>query len=121
VSDKDKERKNVDENVDERKSHRPLSKRRFRAFRFFFFSVFVVFVVVFVVVVAFPPSSFPLSSSSSNDDDDDGRVFSSEILVVPSVRGRTLASALGEVHLLPGLTIELVSSFENALEARRGS
>jgi hypothetical protein len=120
VSDKDKERKNVDENVDERKSHRPLSKRRFRAFRFFFFSVFVVF-VVFVVVVAFPPSSFPLSSSSSNDDDDDGRVFSSEILVVPSVRGRTLASALGEVHLLPGMTIELVSSFENAPEARRGS
>jgi hypothetical protein len=120
VSDKDKERKNVDENVDERKSHRPLSKRRFRAFRFFFFSVFVVF-VVFVVVVAFPPSSFPLSSSSSNDDDDDARVFSSEILVVPSVRGRTLASALGEVHLLPGMTIELVSSFENAPEARRGS
>ena len=117
MSDKDKERKNVDENVDERKSHRPLSKRRFRAFRFFFFSVFV----VFVVVVAFPPSSFPLSSSSSNDDDDDARVFSSEILVVPSVRGRTLASALGEVHLLPGMTIELVSSFENAPEARRGS
>ena len=120
MSDKDQERKNVDENVDERKSHRPLSKRRFRAFRFFFFSVFVVFVVV-VVVVAFPPSSFPLSSSSSNDDDDDGGVFSSEILVVPSVRGRTLASALGEVHLLPGMTIELVSSFENAPEARRGS
>ena len=101
---KRKSGKNDDDDDEKKRSLRPRrvrggSKRRFfRAFRFFFF-----FFSVVVVVVAFLPFSFPLSSSSS-DFENDARVFSEEILLVPSVRGRTLSRVAhsAELHLVPG-------------------